>query len=152
GAFGPHVQAAVMRFQRYAGLPVVGYAGPQTMEALRAPLPSCPIRLVWPIRAPVGDPFGPRGERFHPGVALPAPTGAPVGSAAPGKVAWAALADGYGNLVIVANGHGVRTFYAHLSRIDVHVGESVAAGTRPGLVGATGEATGPHLHFEVRVR
>ena len=47
---------------------------------------------------------------------------------------------------------GVRTFYAHLSRVDVHVGARVHAGTRLGLVGATGDATGPHLHFEVRVR
>jgi peptidoglycan hydrolase-like protein with peptidoglycan-binding domain len=152
GAFGWHVQAAVMRFQRYAGLPVVGDAGPQTMAALRAPLPECPIRLAWPIRAPVGDPFGPRGDGFHPGLDLPAPTGTPVASAAAGKVAWAAPADGYGNLVVVANGHGVRTFYAHLSRIDVHVGQSVTVGSQLGLVGATGEATGPHLHFEVRVR
>ena len=65
---------------------------------------------------------------------------------------WAANADGYGHLVVVAHGSGVRTFYAHLSRIDVRVGQHVETGNHLGRVGATGEATGPHLHFEVRVR
>jgi hypothetical protein len=152
GVFGPHVQAAVMRFQRNAGLPVVGHVGPRTMAALRAPVSQCPIHLAWPIRAPVGDGFGPRGDGFHPGIDIPAPMGAPVAAAAAGKVAWAAAEDGYGNLVVVAHGHGVRSFYAHLSRIDVRVGQAVTVGALLGLVGATGEATGPHVHFEVRVR
>ena len=60
--------------------------------------------------------------------------------------------SGWGNLVVVAHRHGVRTRYAHLSRIDVQVGQRVSAGSTVGLVGATGEATGPHLHFEVVVR
>jgi peptidoglycan hydrolase-like protein with peptidoglycan-binding domain len=152
GAFGWHVQHAVERFQRYAGLTVVGLAGPQTVAALQAPAPRCPIRLAWPLRAPVGGAFGPRGSRFHPGIDLEASTGTPVGAAAWGRVTWAGSADGYGKLVVVAHGSGVRTFYAHLSRIDVRLGQRVARGSRVGLVGATGETTGPHLHFEVRVR
>ncbi len=152
GAFGWHVQAAVERFQRYAGLPVVGFVGPQTVAALQAPAARCPLRLAWPLRGPVGSLFGPRGSRFHPGIDLEAPTGMPVGAAAGGQVTWAGVADGYGNLVVLAHGSGVRTFYAHLSRIDVRLGQHVGRGSRVGLVGATGEATGPHLHFEVRVR
>lgn len=53
---------------------------------------------------------------------------------------------------MIAHAQGVRTMYAHLSRITAHSGERVATGTRVGHVGATGDATGPHLHFEVRLR
>jgi murein DD-endopeptidase MepM/ murein hydrolase activator NlpD len=59
---------------------------------------------------------------------------------------------GYGNLVEVAHGSGVVSMYAHLSAFSVGVGQSVATGTRIGRVGSTGESTGPHLHFEVRLR
>jgi murein DD-endopeptidase MepM/ murein hydrolase activator NlpD len=59
---------------------------------------------------------------------------------------------GYGNLVVVGHGHGVHSFYAHLSSIAVRGGQRVRTGRVLGRVGATGEATGPHLHFEVRVR
>jgi murein DD-endopeptidase MepM/ murein hydrolase activator NlpD len=116
-------------------------------------LPRCPIPLAWPLRAAVGDAFGPRGTGFHPGLDLRAPTGTRVGAAAAGRVVFAGYdAGGYGNLVEVAHGNGVVTMYAHLSRISVRLGAAVAAGTRVGRVGSTGEATGPHLHFEVRVR
>jgi peptidoglycan hydrolase-like protein with peptidoglycan-binding domain len=155
GAYGPHVQRAVRGFQRFAGLSVDGCAGPATIGAvLRSGTATIPIGLGWPLDAPVGDPFGPRpGGRFHTGIDLPAATGMPVRAAAAGRVAWAAwLAGGWGNLVTVADGHGVRTLYAHLSRIDVNVGQHVTRGAVLGAVGATGDATGPHLHFEVRVR
>jgi murein DD-endopeptidase MepM/ murein hydrolase activator NlpD len=152
GVFGTHLEAAVRRFQRYAGLPVVGIAGPKTVAALHAPPPACPLRLSWPVRAPLGNLFGPRGMRFHTGIDIEAPLGMPVGAARSGEVTWAAFFAGYGNLVVVAHGLGVRTLYAHLSRIVVHVGEHVLTGQPLGLVGATGDANGPHLHFEVRVR
>ena len=61
-------------------------------------------------------------------------------------------AGGWGNLVVVLHDSGVRTLYAHLSKVSVRRGALVATGTRVGLVGATGDATGPHLHFEVRLR
>jgi peptidoglycan hydrolase-like protein with peptidoglycan-binding domain len=153
GGFGGHTERALIRFQRWAHLPPDGVAGPSTFRALRAPLPRCPISLAWPLQAPVGSPFGPRGTGFHPGLDLPAATGTPVGAAAPGRVIFAGFdAGGYGNLVEVAHGGGVVSMYAHLSAIGVRVGASVATGTRVGRVGATGEASGPHLHFEVRVR
>jgi murein DD-endopeptidase MepM/ murein hydrolase activator NlpD len=59
---------------------------------------------------------------------------------------------GWGNLVVIKHGSGVQTLYAHLSRIDVKLGQSVSPGAVVGLVGATGDASGPHLHFEVLVR
>jgi peptidoglycan hydrolase-like protein with peptidoglycan-binding domain len=152
GGFGGHTQRALLKFQRWAGLPPAGVAGPATVRALRAPLPRCPIALAWPLSAPLGDVFGPRGSRFHAGIDLPAPTGTPVGAAASGTVIFARTDAGYGKLVGVAHGNGVVSMYAHLSAFTVHVGAVVRAGARVGRVGSSGEATGPHLHFEVRVR
>jgi murein DD-endopeptidase MepM/ murein hydrolase activator NlpD len=105
------------------------------------------------MTAPViGDRFGPRGDRWHTGIDFPAPTGTPVYAARSGTVVWAGWDDGWGLLVTVSHGRGERTMYAHLSRIDVRVGVWLGQGVRVGLVGASGHATGPHLHFEVRVR
>jgi hypothetical protein len=153
GGFGRHTERALIKFQRWAHLTPDGVAGPGTFRALRAPLPQCPIALTWPLQAPVGSPFGPRGTGFHPGIDLPAATGTPVGAAAAGRVIFAGYdPSGYGNLVEIAHGAGVVSMYAHLSAFSVGVGQSVASGTRVGRVGSTGEATGPHLHFEVRLR
>jgi len=153
GGFGGHVERALIKFQRWAHLTPDGIAGPGTFRALRATLPRCPIALAWPLQAPIGSPFGPRGVGFHPGIDLPAASGTPVGAAAPGRVIFAALDwSGYGNLVEVAHGRGVVSMYAHLSGFSVRVGQFVSTGTRVGRVGSSGEATGPHLHFEVRVR
>ena len=153
GGFGSHLERALIKFQRWAHLTPDGIAGRGTFRALRAPLPLCPIALAWPLRAPIGSPFGPRGTGFHPGIDLPAPPGTPVGAAAPGRVVFAALDwSGYGNLVEVAHGGGVVSMYAHLRGFSVRVGHFVSTGTRIGRVGSTGESTGPHLHFEVRVR
>ena len=154
GGFGSHTEAAVRRFQRHARLPVDGVAGAATFVALRVPPRDPPLSLASPVPgATVTDRFGPRGGGFHAGIDIPAPTGTAVGAAAPGRVAYAAeLAGGWGLLVSIAHGSGARTLYAHLSQIDVRVGQRVQVGGRIGLVGATGHATGPHLHFELRVR
>jgi murein DD-endopeptidase MepM/ murein hydrolase activator NlpD len=153
GAFGWHTEAALRRFQRWAGLPAVGVVGPATIAALRGPIPTCPLGLAWPLRTLVGDRFGPLGAGFHPGIDLPAPAGTPVHAAGVGRVVLARpTIGGYGNLVAVRHADGVETFYAHLSRILVAPGEHVTVGSLLGLVGSTGRASGPHLHFEVRVR
>ena len=153
GGLGMHTERALRRFQRWAGLRPDGVAGPSTFAALRRAPTTCPIALAWPVAAPVGDTFGPRGNRFHAGLDLLAPLGADVAAAAAGRVTYAGwLAGGWGKLVVVSHGDGVRTMYAHLSSVTVRVGEEVTGGTVLGAVGATGDATGPHLHFEVRVR
>jgi murein DD-endopeptidase MepM/ murein hydrolase activator NlpD len=153
GIFGPHIDAALRRFQEYAGLTQDGVAGPATLAALRKPPPAIPLPLAWPLTLPVlGDHFGPRGDRWHTGIDLRAPLGTPAYAARAGEVVWAGWRDGFGLLVTVAHGHGERSMYAHLSRIDVRVGVWIGEGVRVGLIGATGDATGPHLHFEVRVR
>jgi murein DD-endopeptidase MepM/ murein hydrolase activator NlpD len=151
--FGRRTVGALRRFQRFAGLRPDGVAGTGTFSALRAPLPRLPISLAWPLREPLGSLFGPRGYGFHSGVDVVAPRGAPVAAAAPGRVVWAGYrAGGWGLLVTIAHRDGVRTMYAHLSHVGVRVGERVGAGARVGRVGSTGDATGPHLHFEVRLR
>ena len=116
-------------------------------------MPRAPATLSFPLAAALGDRFGPRGDRFHSGLDLVAPAGTPVRAAGAGTVTFAGWnAGGYGNLVVIDHGNGVSSWYAHLSRIDVPSGVAVTTTTQVGLVGATGNATGPHLHFEVRLR
>lgn len=154
GRLGARTAAALWRFQRFAGLPTVGIAGPATIAALGTRRPISPISLTWPLRVVrIGDPFGPRGNRFHAGIDLIAARGTPVAAAGSGRVVWAGFRPGgWGLLVTIAHRDGIRSMYAHLSHVDVRLGQRVTTGERIGLVGATGDATGPHLHFELRVR
>jgi peptidoglycan hydrolase-like protein with peptidoglycan-binding domain len=153
GDFGPHTKRALKRFQLWAALPVDGVAGPATLRALRGPPAAPTLPLTWPLQTPVlGDPFGPRGVKFHTGIDIRAPKGTPVYAARAGEVVFSGWAAGYGFLVVISHGKGERTWYGHESRIDVRKGVWVDGGVRIGLVGATGDATGPHLHFEVRIR
>ncbi len=153
GRFGARTEAATRRYQTWLGLESDGVAGRETLEALAAPPPLVRGRLQWPVRAPVTSTFGLRGGRFHAGIDLSAPLGTAVSAARQGRVTWAGWRDGgWGNLVVVAHGDGVRSLYAHLDSVDVLLGQIVAAGARIGGVGETGRATGRHLHFEVRLR
>lgn len=89
--------------------------------------------------------------RQHLGVDYAAPTGTPVRTVGDGVVEFAGWQNGFGNVVHVSHGNSKVTVYAHLSRIDVKKGQRISQGQRVGAVGATGWATGPHLHFEFRV-
>lgn len=89
--------------------------------------------------------------RAHNGVDYAAPTGTPVRTVGDGTVEFAGVQNGFGNVVVVQHRNQHSTVYAHLSRIFVKRGQSVSQGQDIGAVGATGWATGPHLHFEFRV-
>jgi len=159
GLFGPLTRAAVVRAQEAAGIGVDGLAGPVTIRSLRSgggggkgETPTGPVRFLRPVPGPIGDPFGaPRNGYTHTGVDFPEPEGTPIAAAGVGTVIYAAYnGGGYGNLVVIQHRLGYTSWYGHMSRITAYVGEDVEGGTRIGYVGSTGDATGPHLHFEVR--
>jgi murein DD-endopeptidase MepM/ murein hydrolase activator NlpD len=126
-------------------------------------------KLLWPIpHATVSQGFGPTAyvfeaayagfAHFHTGIDLSVPLGTPVFAAADGVVVLAQpMTDaagalvGYGNYIIIQHDAGLKTLYGHLLAIDVKEGEQVKRGQLIGLVGSTGNSTGPHTHFEVRI-
>ena len=89
--------------------------------------------------------------RAHLGTDFAAPTGTPARTVGDGVVSFAGSQNGYGNVVFIKHRNGHETVYAHLSKINVRVGQNVGQGDSIGLVGSSGWATGPHLHFEFRV-
>jgi murein DD-endopeptidase MepM/ murein hydrolase activator NlpD len=119
-------------------------------------LPLSALLTADPVEGEFGSPFGVRRHpllhrrRYHSGIDIAARPGTPVHAAGAGRVVQAGPAGAYGNLVIVDHGLGLESRYAHLMRVSVRVGQFVSAGAAIGAVGATGRATGPHLHFEVR--
>lgn len=107
----------------------------------------------WPVRAPMTSPYGLRMRGWlpsiHRGVDLSVPEGTPVRAMAGGRVRFAGVQRGFGNVVWVDHGGEVLTIYAHLSSIEVRTGQAVDGGQVLGRSGSTGDATAPHLHFEV---
>jgi murein DD-endopeptidase MepM/ murein hydrolase activator NlpD len=107
---------------------------------------------VRPAVGPLSSTFGPRWGSFHAGVDIAAPYGSVIRAASRGRVTLARWYGGYGNAVEVDHGGGLSTRYGHASALLVTAGEYVTAGQPLARVGSTGDASGPHLHFEVRVR
>jgi peptidoglycan glycosyltransferase len=106
--------------------------------------------FIWPssYQALSGNDF----TADHPGLDLNAPTGSRVNAADTGLVIFAGWSGlGYGNAILIDHGNGYQTLYAHLSQVSVYCGAKVEKGQLIGLSGNTGNSTGPHLHFEVRV-
>ena len=96
--------------------------------------------------------FGPRRGRRHQGVDLPLKTGDPIYATFTGKVRMSKYLGGFGNLIVIRHENGIETFYGHLSKRYVEVGDWVNAGDVIGLGGSSGRSTGPHLHFETRYK
>jgi len=107
--------------------------------------------LGWPVSGPVVSGFGMRWGRMHEGIDITCATGTPVRAAGAGTVIWAGWRGGYGNLVVIDHGGGLSTAYAHNSAFASSVGQSVVRGQVISYSGSTGNSSGPHVHFEVRV-
>ena len=88
---------------------------------------------------------------FHRGIDIPSAVGTDIYAAQTGKVVVATKHSSYGNYIVVDHGGGISTLYAHCSKLLVKVGDTVKQGDHIAEMGATGNVTGPHLHFEVRV-
>lgn len=110
---------------------------------------------LWPLQGRITSYFGRRNlgmgtASFHRAIDIAAPSGTPITAARSGVVVYAGWSEqGYGNLVKLQHPGGAETWYAHFSKIQVALGQTVAQGDTLGLVGSTGLSTGPHLHFEV---
>lgn len=126
------------------------------MDALERGLSAIPQVMPADLRM-ISSGFGYRSDPFnghaamHAGLDFRGPIGAPIHAAAKGTVSFVGVQSGYGNVVEISHGNGLMTRYAHMSRFNARVGQSVDAGTVIGAIGNTGRSTGPHLHFEVRI-
>lgn len=105
--------------------------------------------LLYPLSGTLSSPFGQRWGKMHEGIDIAVSEGTPVKAAECGTVTFAGDGGTYGNLVRIDHGNGVVTAYAHLSKINVSVGQTVNSETQIALSGNTGRSTGPHLHFEI---
>lgn len=105
--------------------------------------------LSWPLVGTITSPFGIRDGKPHEGIDIAAEEGTPIRAAAPGRVVYAGPRGTYGLAVIIDHGGGVRTLYAHCSKVLVTEGSSVSTATVIALAGNTGRSRGPHLHLEV---
>ena len=112
---------------------------------------------IWPVRGWVTTPFGNRTSpfsgivKFHEGIDIAAQTGMPIMAPADGVVIKAGFSTGYGNMVEISHGYGIKTVFAHNSRLNVKAGQRVKRGDVISYVGDSGSSTGPHLHYEVRL-
>jgi len=112
---------------------------------------------IWPTRGLVTSDFGVReslfhgGSSMHQGMDIAAPTGTMIRAGADGIVTFASWESGYGNLVTISHGYGLASKYGHCSSLLIKEGQTVRRGQVIAAVGATGQATGPHLHYEILV-
>jgi murein DD-endopeptidase MepM/ murein hydrolase activator NlpD len=143
-------EAAAAKARAKAEARAAKIAKQRRAEQLRASRAS---RVVYPTRGHITARFGDRGRRWdngwHTGVDFRVPVGTPVASIQQGQVVYANWAGAYGRKIVIRHINGVTSVYAHLSTINVRVGQTVQAGERIGRSGRSGNTTGPHLHLEV---
>lgn len=150
--FSPTVNESIREFNY---LKAASFGGIYRRYGFPKQGPSFPS--AWPIEGVLRSSFGGRSDpfsgegAFHTGIDLSAPTGTSVHVSADGVVVSAGWSGAYGKLVVVDHGNGLQTYYAHLSSLLVIPGEEVRRGQVIALSGATGRATGPHMHYEVRL-
>ena len=128
-----------------------GFSTSSNMSNLGA---SLGLALIKPVNGPTTSRFGARSSirsSAHTGLDIATSTGTPIKAASEGTVTWAGSKGSYGNLVVITHSNGVQTYYGHCSKIYVSAGQSVSQGETIAAVGSTGNSTGPHLHFEIRV-
>jgi murein DD-endopeptidase MepM/ murein hydrolase activator NlpD len=119
------------------------------------PEPGAPGQLLWPVSGPITSPFGMRMHPvygrpiLHAGIDIAAATGTTIAAAADGRVIVAGTQGDCGKMVAIDHHGGLSTIYCHMSQIFVGVGQDVQRGQAIGAVGMTGDATGPHVHFQV---
>ena len=109
---------------------------------------------IWPLEHPhrlVISRYGPRGRKLHKGIDIKAPKGTPIVATADGQVTFAGVRSGYGKVVEISHGDGIESVYAHMDSMDVTEGTTVLQGEIIGEVGDTGNASTPHVHYEVRI-
>lgn len=112
-------------------------------------------RFTWPVPNfyKVSSQYGQRGSRHHDGIDIPAPKGTPIVAVDDGMVIYSDNGiRGYGNMIVISHGDEIFSVYAHNSKNKVDKGDKVKKGRVIGLIGNTGRSTGPHLHFEIRIK
>lgn len=112
------------------------------------------VSLIKPITGTITSRFGARSNirsSAHTGLDIAAPKGTPIKAAASGTVIWSGTKGSYGKLIVVSHSNGVQTYYGHCSSLYVSAGQSISQGQVIAAVGSTGNSTGNHLHFEIRV-
>lgn len=133
-----------------AGVAVASRGGSDRSSGSPAAEPTGGL-YIWPVHGPITSGFGPRWGSFHSGLDIAVPSGTPIAAARAGTVIQAGWRGDYGYAVEIGHGNGVSTLYGHMSQILVNVGQNVNRGDTIGRSGSTGNSTGPHVHFEIRV-
>lgn len=149
----PTVSETLAEYNYLASSTVPRYSSRQSRSVLRQTMSPA----GWPVNGRLESGYGVRSDPFsgegayHTGIDISSPMGTRVQATADGQVVCSGMSAGYGRLVIIDHGNGYQTYYGHLSRLGVMVGQELRRGDSVGLVGMSGRSTGPHLHYEVRV-